>query len=71
MKFKNSRCSKKDLNKKRTKNKFLWFPLSINGETRWLEKASWKEQVKERLHSSDPYGYDFDEIYLWEPIKWL
>lgn len=24
--------------------KFLWCPLLINGEWRWLEKATWKEQ---------------------------
>lgn len=25
---------------KKTKTKFLWLPLTIDGETRWLEKAT-------------------------------
>lgn len=24
---------------------FLWFPKTINGETRWLERATWKMRV--------------------------
>jgi len=27
----------------RVVTKFLWFPKTINKETRWLEKASWTE----------------------------
>jgi hypothetical protein len=38
----------------RIRNKFLWFPVSINGEVRWLERATWEEEfvftiwIKER-----------------------
>jgi hypothetical protein len=30
-------------NTRRTVSRFLWAPLTINGETRWLERASWDE----------------------------
>ena len=29
----------------RIKTSFLWFPKEINDETRWLERATWKEEV--------------------------
>jgi len=28
----------------RVKIGFLWFPKTINGETRWLEDATWEQQ---------------------------
>ena len=43
--------------------KFLWLPLSIKGETRWLENASYKVVYKLT-------GYDYPEL---EPIpsEWI
>lgn len=41
----------------RIQTKFLLLPLTIGYETRWLERASWKEVY----HSSG----------LWLPIKWM
>ena len=52
---------------KRQKTGFLWFPKRIGLETRWLEEATWEEQVviwisalsKERLY------------WTWETTRWL
>ena len=48
---------------KRIKSKFLWFPLSINNITRWLEKAKWEEEYI-------CYGFT-EDTYAWIPAKWL
>lgn len=50
----------------KTITKFLWFPKTINGETKWFKTASWQEQFVE----------EFDEFYdcffwTWKSIKWL
>lgn len=29
--------------------RFLWFPMTIDKETRWLEYARWQEQVMKRV----------------------
>lgn len=29
----------------RLMSEFLWFPLTIEGVTRWLEKATWRERA--------------------------
>jgi len=48
----------------RTITRFLIFPKNINGETRFLEKASWVE----KLHMDS----DWDGVYInWEIIDWL
>jgi hypothetical protein len=41
---------------KRVRRKFLWFPLELDGETRWLERASWDEE----------YG-----TTMWFPLRWV
>lgn len=43
----------------RVLTKFLWFPLCIGRETRWLETATWTERY-------DP-GYFGDG---WESVEW-
>lgn len=35
------------IGKKRVVRKFLWFPLKFDGQTRWLEYANIKQEVKE------------------------
>ena len=46
--------------------KFLLFPKCINGEFRWLEKATWTRKAT----------YDYStwvfcgRIYYWENIEW-
>lgn len=41
---------------------FLWWPKTIHGETRWLERARWEEKC---IYS------DRGEDYRWEPVVWL
>lgn len=47
------------------KQKFLWFPLTINGETRWLEKAHIAYRVN--------WKYDLfcNKYYYWEALEFL
>ncbi len=47
---------------KRTRTKFLFFPKTIKGEKRWLEKATWEEYCL----SSDTSGQTF-----WYGIRWI
>lgn len=44
----------------RIRCKFLLFPVCIDGEHRWLERARWLEQYIE-------FGYD----NTWARIRWL
>lgn len=41
----NSKQEDQPLNESyRSKQRFLWFPRSIDGEVRWLEVAAWQEE---------------------------
>jgi len=44
--------------------KFLWFPKTINFETRWLETTAWEEQYDRNFN--DPLG-NLD----WIPFRWV
>lgn len=44
----------------RVVTKFLWFPKNINGENRWLERASWVESWVRMMDNS-----------WWEPKRWV
>lgn len=48
------------------RNKFLWFPLEIDGIVRWLEKASWKERCYHFRRPIFIFG-----SYYYEPIEWI
>jgi len=43
------------------KTKYLWFPVTIDGETRWLEEATIEYRVKKEK------GVIFDDYYYWFP----
>ena len=45
-------------------HKFLWFPVTIDGETRWLEQASIRYKVKQESGM-------FDKYYYWYPWQFL
>ena len=45
--------------------KFLWFPMTIGGETRWLEYANIRYKVKQEK------GFINDYYYYWEPWDFL
>lgn len=44
---------------KRKKTRFLWFPKVIGQQARWLERATWEEQL---CVYSD---------YWWVPTRWI
>ena len=48
-------------NEVRRKKAFLFFPLRLGNETRWLEVAEWEEEFK---HIADGW-------WGWCPIRWL
>jgi hypothetical protein len=51
--------------KRKTKTKFLWWPLTIKGETRWLEIATIEYKVDWK------YDLFLDKYYYWSPIKFI
>jgi hypothetical protein len=55
---------------KRIKRRFLLFPLCINGETRWLEIATWQEEYNRMIDSLHPSGYPTFR-YEWVAKKWI
>lgn len=55
-------CNKPE--EQRVRFKFLWFPMWINGEGRWLEKAMWVEVWKK--HS----GF-LDYEWRWGSMVWI
>ena len=52
-------------NKRKYKTKFLWWPITIDGETRWLETATIEYRV----------GCDWDFVnnkyYYWAPLNFI
>lgn len=58
--------------KSRIVTKFLWFPKTINGETRWLSTQTWEERariVRENVWFL-PLNGVFEKTYEYEPYKW-
>jgi len=47
------------------KTKFLWWPLTIRGETRWLETATIEYHVEK-----DEYMF-FGDDYYWSPWQFV
>lgn len=54
------RFKKKVEGKTRIKSRFLFFPKEIRGDMRWLEYASWEDE----LHVIQTYSY-------WWPVRWI
>jgi hypothetical protein len=60
--------------KYRQKQKFLWFPKTIEGKTKWLVFGKWMEysQPEKQFNWFNPilggseYGYSD-----WKPYKWI
>jgi len=44
---------------------FLFFPKTINGETRWLERARWLQVYTQEEDDLGPY------CGRWSAIRWL
>jgi hypothetical protein len=52
-------------NTKKGKNKFLWLPMTISGETRWLETAD----ISYRVEREDTVFFGI--CYYWAPCEFL
>jgi hypothetical protein len=50
---------------KKTKTKFLWLPITIYGETRWLETAT----IEYRVDYED--GILSGRNYYWKPCNFI
>lgn len=50
---------------KKIKTKFLWWPMTIDGETRWLETATIMYRVKK---DEDIFS---NTIYYWKPWEFV
>jgi hypothetical protein len=50
---------------RKTKTKFLWIPLTIYGETRWLETAT----IEYRVNCED--GLLSGKNYYWKPFNFI
>ena len=50
---------------RKTKTKFLWLPLTIYGETRWLETAT----IEYRVVSEE--GLISGKNYYWAPFNFI
>ena len=59
MKFKHAPKNAKE-GDKRIRRGFLIFPKQLEYETRWLEVATWEEELKS--------GYEFS---WWEATRWV
>lgn len=51
-------------NETRTIEKFLLFPKTIGGKTRWLEKV----KIKQKIEENDPTDYF---LYGWVDESWV
>lgn len=47
------------------KTKFLWLPITIDSETRWLEKTTMIYEVKSFN------GFLEDRYFEWRPVKFV
>lgn len=54
----------KELHDQRTRTRFLFLPLVIKNEARWLETASWVEEYL-------LIGFGANASRQWYPILWL
>lgn len=60
------------MNKIRIKTKFLFFPKTISGKTKWLTKQSWYEELVEEIDYEALHSRSFNCLtWVWKPIKWI
>ncbi len=52
----------------RHKTRFLFFPKTIDRQTRWLELATWAEELR-IAKSTTPMGAPYVGAF-WIPISW-
>lgn len=69
-----------DVGDTRKREAFLWLRKTINGETRWLERARWEECYGSRLPLDHPDITEWEKSCAkdpllgckeWRPFRWL
>lgn len=55
---------------RRTIRKFLWFPLQLQNEIRWLEYALIEEEVDYDINIRATSN-DKIRVYYWKKVKWI
>jgi hypothetical protein len=53
----------------RERNEFLLFPKTINGETRWLEFAMYRQVLK--LQKGDMRDMVDSDLWYWKNLDWI
>lgn len=56
-----------NVGEKRVKTTFLFLPKTINSETRWLESASFREELCVVVD----YGSLDGHFFYWKPLEWI
>ena len=46
---------------------FLLLPMSLDGETRWLENADWTEALREVVNGDGELDYHWEALYWGSP----
>ena len=60
-----------EIETKRIKKRFLFFPKRIKNEIRWLEIASWEEEVFEKFTESGSSSRTNKWCTIWKKTRWL
>lgn len=71
MRFKiKQKPNEKNYLERRITRKFLWFPLQLDNEIRWLEFSNIEEEVDYTINiraTSD----DKIRVYYWKKVRWV
>lgn len=51
---------------KRVRSAFLLLPRRIAGETRWLERSAWEEELRSAFTD-----FGWIAFYDWRPVRWV
>lgn len=55
---------------RRVKTRFLFLPKTINRETRWLERATWREEVMKVMdHTNTSWRVSY--TLAWRAVEWI
>jgi hypothetical protein len=65
------RWFKKQSGDRRIVQKFLWFPLTIDNETRWLEFARFEQEIKSTFIVSSELLAFPTKITSYINIRWI
>lgn len=60
----------------RQRSGFLWTPMTLDKQVRWLEFATWEEQFQYngrivKVKVNGKIEEKTQEIHFWEPVHWI